>query len=1347
MLVEVRRLQSLLTERDAQLAASKTEKDGMERSMEALAGGLKSVEESLDKYREENWNLEVQNQEVKTQFSELQANFNKTESERNKLSKELNSARELLDGHKVDNERLVAQLETLQNKHDTDMANMRRTTAGLQREKTDLQSALDAAKNELVLRARGIRRSVSAASANTLGTSDSHHAIGGMGGDLAEEDEDEEDDVFGTGRRGTGRRKTNDHLLDSPSPMFNDGDSSLASDINSPAAFKNLSEAEKLRGNLAHAHKTIQTLRAALTREKEAKMAFKRRLVGGKSDTGEEDELSDDDDEDDFEDDEVDENRPEKRRTTITSASARRGRGGRGGIVGSRRGGALAGRLPRGLQPSSLSGQVPSGDEDSADGSIIEYDAPRDVSTSSEQEELASLPGEDDMHHGGASVFGGSMNSLAAMDPAFADILPSSRSQAVGDLARGSTRDNRPNSMMFSNDLNLMEQIRRQGEEIERLKAIPPPPEPVETKEISIMTDEIVPPKIEVREFAMQTEQEPVKEVKNLAVQTDVEPVKQVKESSVQTEPEPVKEVKNLSMQTIPEPVKEMKNLSMQTIPEPVKEIRDVSMQTVPAAIKKARDFAIQTDKVEVEQVKPETVIVTVPPPPKESKTWAMQTDDIEVQKAEIATMTNPETVIPKKDIEMMTVPKELDNVSTQTVPRELDNVSTQTDKEEVKPGKPYLQLLNPVAPLKRASYSVPVLPPAPVMVDQGLDPHVDFDTLLKQSDQDHETSANLSAMSFTGNDQEVATPKLESTPTFSTKALPDGAELIAPDVPESSYSHQMRRDDSSISHSFKSFSVRDTDYDTAAETDGGDFEDARDTLATFNTASPGLTQFANVSQSTIMHSARGSPGASDGESDSSVRAPVRYRRSSRARSRELTAMGEKAPPLSKPVMVEVAVQTDIIPTTMVTSPTMTPGFVNRELPSMASPPENKRLSVTSYGDTTVDSSDTARPTGLVYLETVRPTVEAPPNSASTSISPGVSPVESEFASLPASPVKARTPKLSIPPPPSNPPSRETLKHSMSPTFKPPRPSSPPPKDLLQRAQTPTFLAPGSVSRKRHSAANDGTPGTPGQYGTMPLHRNEAHFGASPAPLGRNRQPTQPRATMSSNQLRSSTPGIRYQAASTEPNEFGRQGAVTPVNQMAHPPSRYGSTRRQRGQGHSSRASMSSMGSAHSRNPSIASSARTSDAGIDGLPTPGADLGAGAGIAGSTDPAVIHAITQAMIGEFLFKYTRTTFTKGHSDKRHQRFFWIHPYTKTLYWSNSDPGAEGVNQSKAKSGELLKLFVLIMADIFSQSSLLEYTLRRTRTHIHLVFTSTASSSQLLEEKSNSLLPRKNDMKCG
>jgi hypothetical protein len=56
-----------------------------------------------------------------------------------------------------------------------------------------------------------------------------------------------------------------------------------------------------------------------------------------------------------------------------------------------------------------------------------------------------------------------------------------------------------------------------------------------------------------------------------------------------------------------------------------------------------------------------------------------------------------------------------------------------------------------------------------------------------------------------------------------------------------------------------------------------------------------------------------------------------------------------------------------------------------------------------------------------------------------------------------------------------------------------------------------------------------------------------------------------------------------------------------------------------------------------------------------------------------------------MIGEFLYKYTRKTMGKGLSDKRHRRFFWVHPYTKTLYWSSSDPGSTSVSESSAKSG--------------------------------------------------------------
>ncbi|KAJ7599498.1 meiotic cell cortex C-terminal pleckstrin homology-domain-containing protein, partial [Mycena floridula] len=56
-----------------------------------------------------------------------------------------------------------------------------------------------------------------------------------------------------------------------------------------------------------------------------------------------------------------------------------------------------------------------------------------------------------------------------------------------------------------------------------------------------------------------------------------------------------------------------------------------------------------------------------------------------------------------------------------------------------------------------------------------------------------------------------------------------------------------------------------------------------------------------------------------------------------------------------------------------------------------------------------------------------------------------------------------------------------------------------------------------------------------------------------------------------------------------------------------------------------------------------------------------------------TDPAVIHAITQTMIGEFVYKYTMKAIGKGYGEKRHERFFWVHPYTRTLYWSSVDPG--------------------------------------------------------------------------
>jgi hypothetical protein len=77
----------------------------------------------------------------------------------------------------------------------------------------------------------------------------------------------------------------------------------------------------------------------------------------------------------------------------------------------------------------------------------------------------------------------------------------------------------------------------------------------------------------------------------------------------------------------------------------------------------------------------------------------------------------------------------------------------------------------------------------------------------------------------------------------------------------------------------------------------------------------------------------------------------------------------------------------------------------------------------------------------------------------------------------------------------------------------------------------------------------------------------------------------------------------------------------------------------------------------------------------------------------TTDPNMINLITQTMIGDFLWKYTRKAVGGGMSERRHQRYFWIHPFTRTLYWSTAAPGLDG-GQAKAKTGKVFNKTVFI-----------------------------------------------------
>lgn len=75
---------------------------------------------------------------------------------------------------------------------------------------------------------------------------------------------------------------------------------------------------------------------------------------------------------------------------------------------------------------------------------------------------------------------------------------------------------------------------------------------------------------------------------------------------------------------------------------------------------------------------------------------------------------------------------------------------------------------------------------------------------------------------------------------------------------------------------------------------------------------------------------------------------------------------------------------------------------------------------------------------------------------------------------------------------------------------------------------------------------------------------------------------------------------------------------------------------------------------------------------------------------------LVPAVTRTMIGDWMYKYTRRAVGSGISQKRHRRFFWIHPYTQTLYWAPQEPGASGNNGSQTKSAAILS-FSIVFSD--------------------------------------------------
>lgn len=76
-----------------------------------------------------------------------------------------------------------------------------------------------------------------------------------------------------------------------------------------------------------------------------------------------------------------------------------------------------------------------------------------------------------------------------------------------------------------------------------------------------------------------------------------------------------------------------------------------------------------------------------------------------------------------------------------------------------------------------------------------------------------------------------------------------------------------------------------------------------------------------------------------------------------------------------------------------------------------------------------------------------------------------------------------------------------------------------------------------------------------------------------------------------------------------------------------------------------------------------------------------------------TDRGMIPAITQVVIGEYVFKYFRRMGLSSISADRHERYFWVHPYSLTLYWLTSNPSLANPNDLRTKAVAIRKVEVV------------------------------------------------------
>ncbi|KAI9023675.1 meiotic cell cortex C-terminal pleckstrin homology-domain-containing protein [Phycomyces nitens] len=237
LLLEVRKMQSLLQEKEEQLRALEIQKADLERSTDLTTKQLRLREETEEKLKEEIWNLELAQQEITLTVTDLQQHLNRATTDQQRALQQVDALQTELEQAQDREERQNVTIDGMKIRHEQDLTSVRRHAANLARDNTEQQKQIENLTREMaILRAQA-----------TIGTTS----------------------------------QPNSTPSPSPAPSLSVLECPPTPEPSSPPPMirRQSIEAETLKTTLGHAHRMVSNLRSNLHREKTEKFELKKLLA------------------------------------------------------------------------------------------------------------------------------------------------------------------------------------------------------------------------------------------------------------------------------------------------------------------------------------------------------------------------------------------------------------------------------------------------------------------------------------------------------------------------------------------------------------------------------------------------------------------------------------------------------------------------------------------------------------------------------------------------------------------------------------------------------------------------------------------------------------------------------------------------------------------------------------------------------------------------------------------------------------------------------------------------------------------------------------------------------------